>query len=89
MRKWECQDLNEATEFLHMPIKRHGHKIDIDQHTYLDKVIECFGLQNANTTPTPLPQRYYPIHNNRLVNPALHTKFQTIIGSLLYIIIGT
>ena len=89
MRKWECQDLSKATEFLHMCIKHHGHKIDIDQCIYLDKVIEHFGLQNANSTPTPLPQGYYPICNNGLVNLALCTKFQTIIGSLLYIIIGT
>ena len=72
-----------------MHIKWHGHKIDIDQCTYLDKVIEHFGLQNANSTPTPPPQGYYPIHNNGLVNLALHTKFQTIIGSLFCIMIGT
>ena len=51
IRKWECQDLDEATEFLHICIKRHGHKIDIDQCAYLNKVIEHFGLQNANSTP--------------------------------------
>ena len=55
MRKWECQDLNEATEFLHMQIKCYGCKINIDQHTYLNKIIEHFGLQNANSNPTPLP----------------------------------
>ena len=89
MRKWKCQDLGEATKFLHMHIKRHGHKINIDQCAYLDKVIECFGLQNANSTPTPLPQGYYPICNDGPLNPPLCTKFQTIIGSLLYIMIGT
>ena len=89
MRKWECQDLSEVTEFLHMYIKWYGCKINIDQHAYLDKVIECFELQNANTTPTPLPQGYYPIHNDGPVNPALCTKFQTIIGSLLCIMIST
>ena len=89
MRKWECWDLGEAIEFLHMCIKWHGHKINIDQPAYLNKVIKCIGLQNTNSTPTPLPQGYYPICNNGLVNPTLHTKFQTIIGSLLYIIIST
>ena len=72
-----------------MHIKRHGCKINIDQCTYPDKVIECFGLQNTNTTPTPLPQKYYSIYNNGLVNLALYTKFQTIIKSLLYIMINT
>ena len=72
-----------------MHIKCHGHKIYIDQCTYLNKIIEHFGLQNANSTPTPLPQGYYPICNDGPVNPALHIKFQTIIGLLLYIMIGT
>ena len=72
-----------------MHIKRHGHKINIDQHAYLDKVVEHFGLQNANSTPTPLSQEYYPICNNGPVNLVLHIKFQTIIGSLIYIMIGT
>ena len=89
MRKWKCWDLSETTEFLHMCIKHHDRKINIDQHTYLDKVIECFGLQNANSTPTSLSQEYYSICNNGLVNLALYTKFQTIIGSLLYIMIST
>ena len=89
MRKWKCQDLSEAIKFLHMHIKCHSHKIDIDQHAYLNKIIEHFGLQNANFTPTPLPQGYYPIRNDGPVNPALYTKFQTIIGSLLYIMIST
>ena len=44
MRKWKCQDLSEVIEFLHMCIKHHSHKINIDQHAYLDKIIECFGL---------------------------------------------
>ena len=89
MRKWECWDFSEATEFLHMCIKCHGHKIYIDQCAYLKKIIEHFGLQNTNSTPTPLLQEYYPICNNGLVNTALHTKFQTIIESLLYIMIST
>ena len=72
-----------------MCIKCHGHKIYIDQHAYLDKIIKCFGLQNTNSTPTPFPQGYYPIHNDGLVNLALCTKFQTIIGSSLYIMIST
>ena len=72
-----------------MHIKHHGCKIDIDQYTYLNKIIECFELQNTNFTLTSLPQEYYPIHNNGPVNLALYIKFQTIIGSLLYIMIST
>ena len=33
----------------------------MNQYAYLDKIIECFGLQNTNSTPIPLPQGYYSI----------------------------
>ena len=59
MKKWECRDLGPATSFLSIWIKHEGHKILIDQCSYLEKVLECFGMQNARTAPTPLPQGYY------------------------------
>ena len=57
--KWEYRDLGPATSFLNMWIKCKGHKILIDQCSYLKKVLEHFGMQNARTAPTPLPQGYY------------------------------
>ena len=40
MHKWECRDLDPATEFLHMRIKRSGSKILIDQCAYLNKLLD-------------------------------------------------
>ena len=40
MQKWECWDLGDATEFLHMCIKREGSKVHIDQCTYLEMVLQ-------------------------------------------------
>ena len=59
-KKWECRDLDPATSFLNMQIKHDGRKILIDQCSYLEKVLEHFGMQNAKITSTPLPQGYYP-----------------------------
>ena len=81
MKKWEC--------FLNMQIKHDGCKILIDQCSYLEKVLERFGMQNARTTPTPLPQSYYPSKHLGLVDPELQSHFQQVIGSLLYIMLGT
>src|SRR5260221_8145031 len=46
-------------------------------------------MANAKTTRTPLPQGYKPLPNKNLVDPALRLKFQSIIESLLYIMLGT
>ena len=51
MKKWECRDLGPATSFLNMRIKCNGRKILIDQYSYLEKVLERFGMQNARTAP--------------------------------------
>jgi Reverse transcriptase (RNA-dependent DNA polymerase) len=40
MNKWECRDLGEVKEFLHMRVKRQGLDITINQVDYLKKVLE-------------------------------------------------
>jgi hypothetical protein len=63
--------------------------IYLDQCSYLEKVIEHFGMTNAKYARTPLPTGYMPTPNEREVNPQHCTLFQKIIGSLLYIMLGT
>ncbi len=89
MEKWECRDLGEVKDFLRMRILRKGSQIRIDQCAYLEKVLLRCGMQNAKSAPTPLPTGYQPVANTAPVDPALRSRFQTIIGSLLYIMLGT
>lgn len=89
MDKWECHDLGEVKEFLRMKITRKGHSIFIDQTDYLEKVIQRFSMENAKLAPTPLPTGWQPTERTDKANPKLVREYQTIIGSLLYIMIGT
>jgi len=72
-----------------MRVQHKGQSIYIDQCSYLDKVVERFGMTNAKYAHTPLPTGYTPTPNQGEVNPHLRTLFQQIIGSLLYIMLGT
>ena len=72
-----------------MRIRRNGSKILINQCTYLEKVLEGFGMTNARSATTPLPQGYYPLSYNGQVDPDVCSYFQQVIGSLLYIMLGT
>jgi hypothetical protein len=72
-----------------MRITWKGQCVYLDQHTYLEKVLKCCNMENAWSAPTPLPEGYIPIPNKEPVDPALHSCFQTIIGLLLYLMIGT
>src|SRR5260370_2687482 len=89
MKAWECHNLGDAQEFLCMRIKQEEGRIHLDQTAYLQKVLQRFGLTNAKATATPLPEGYQPLPNNTSINPAIRSKYQQVIGSLLYIMLGT
>ena len=89
MQKWECCDLGDAKEFLRMRIVRKGSSIYLDQCAYLEKVLECCGMTNAQLAPTPLPAGYCPEPNKGQATLELHSRYQTVIGSLLYLMLGT
>jgi hypothetical protein len=89
MKIWECRDLGDSQEFLRMRIKRCKGCILVDQCDYLKKVLQHFDLQNAKAIPTPLPEGYHPMPNKNESTPDLHSKYQQVIGSLLYIMLRT
>jgi len=90
MKHWESQDLGELTEFLHMRIGRAGQSIFLNQAQYLQTVLERCGMQNAKAVPTPLPTGYAPTKSlDKAANPELRSRYQTLIGSLLYLMLGT
>ena len=91
MKRWETRDLGELTEFLRMRIIRDGRKIHIDQCAYLRTVLERCGMQNAKSAATPLPAGYVPSKQMEGVTSSgdLRSRFQTVIGSLLYLMLGT
>src|SRR5260370_25281693 len=91
MKKWECRDLGHISEYLKMQIvrDRKKKKLIVDQISYAKKVVERFGQQNAKPTNTPLPVGYIPKANEGVVEPKQRTYYQSIIGSLLYLALGT
>ena len=89
MAKWECQDLRDVKKFLHMHITHTRSGITIDQCDYLEKVLEQFQLTNAKSALTSLPTQWEPKVNTGKAMAAEITCYQSIIGSLLYLMIGT
>ena len=63
--------------------------LKIDQISYAAKVIEHFKLNNAKVARTPLPSGYNPAPNPKITTPQLRSRYQSVIGSLLYIMLGT
>ena len=59
------------------------------QVDYLKKVLERFQMTNAKLTQTLLPSNWDPKENKGKATVAEITCYQSIIGSLLYLMIGT
>ena len=72
-----------------MHVKRQGLDVIIDQVDYLKKVLERFQMTNAKPTQTPLPSNWDLKENKGKATAAEITRYQSIIGSLLYLMIGT
>jgi len=89
MARWECRDLSETTEFLGMYIShdRKNRKIFIDQCEYLEKVLACFNVV-TNPTHTPLSSEFSFKLNEKQCDPKFYQKYQQLVGSLIYLIIG-
>ena len=89
MDKWKCHDLGEVKKFLCMRITCSGQTIHLDQRAYLDKVLGPFSMTNAKSAPTLLPSHWIPKLAEGKASPELLGCHQSIIGSLLYLMIGT
>lgn len=91
MKIWECRDLGKVSEYLGMKIvrDRQNRLLTIDQIDYAMKVVKRFGQENAKPARTPLPAGYVPKPNNGTATSQQRSHYQSIIGSLLYLTLGT
>ena len=91
MKVWESIDLGEAKEYLGMRITHDRKKrtLTLDQCIYAEKVLKQFGMQNAKPARTPLPTGYNPKISDIEATSDIHSQYQSVIGSLLYIMLGT
>ena len=89
MNIWETRDLGDVNEFLRMHITRKGDKIHLDQSDYLQTVLQRCRMQDAKKATTPLPAGYVSVPSTEAVNPERRLRYQTVIGSLMYLMLGT
>ena len=91
--RFEMTDLGEITQYLGIRITRDRSlkRLEIDQSGYLTDVLERFGMSNATSHNTPLPagadEHLIKFDGQATASEIKH--FQSLIGSLLYLQIGT
>ena len=88
LKHWEYHYTGKVTEFLGMEVTHNGKKIKLDQIKYLKKLLDCFSMTNTKIATTLLPLGYTPLENKEPINQMICQKYQAIIGSLLYLMLG-
>ena len=88
LKHWECRDTGKVTEFLGMKVTHDGEKIKLDQIKYLKKLLDHFNMTNAKIASTPLPAGCTPSENKNPANQFICQKYQAVIRSLLYLMLG-
>ena len=87
-KKWECRDQGVMTEFLGMQISRdhQKHKIFLHQQKYLQKVLDRFSIK-SRSEETPLLKGYMFKTSDKVPSNGFRTKYQQLVGSLMYLMI--
>ena len=90
---YDITDLGEISSYLSIPITRDRSKkhLEIDQARYVKDVIDRFNMTDANPNYTPLPAGA-DVHLVKYTKEASQDDiklYQSLIGSLLYVQIGT
>ena len=91
--RYEMTDLGEIESYLGVRIKRDRSikRLDIDQSRYISEIVDRFGLADCNPARTPLPSGAEALlvkHTGQASADEIK-YYQQIIGSLLYVQIGT
>ena len=91
--KFQMRDLGAATSFLGMRITHDRSKklLAIDQEAYTEGILARFKMQDSKPLRTPLPEGTHLEHGEKgyTADPAMRTYYQQMIGSLIYLMIGT
>src|SRR5882757_832549 len=91
--RYEMTDLGEIESYLGVWIKqdRSNKRLEIDQSRYVLEIVNRFGLSDAHPVHTPLPtgaDMFLEKYNEQASTVDIKL-YQRIIGSLLYVQIGT
>ena len=85
--RFGIRDLEQCKKFIGMEINRSKDRLEIHQNSYIEQLVNDYGLSNSNSISTPMEP------NLKITNLKLDKRFETkvrgLLGSLSYIARGT
>jgi len=93
LKVWEARNMGPVKEYLGFQITCNHVKCSmvLHQHPYVLKVLKHFQMENIKHVHTPLPAGYQPSIAPKDYNASSTVRqwYQSIIGSLLFVMLGT
>ena len=86
---FEISDLGEASFLLGLGITYTTEGIVLTQELYIGTILSRFGMENSNTISTPLPKAITLTKGTMEQPKDQVTTYQSMIGSLMYLVTGT
>jgi hypothetical protein len=86
-QRYKMSDLGLARQFLGIDIEQSPDRIAIGQRRFINSVLHRFGMQDCNGTMTPIDAR--PPIEFTPVDSESQQLYQSLIGSIMYIMLGT
>ena len=87
--KFKMKDLNQLSWFLGMEFKLENSCATMNQHKYLDKLLEKFNLKDCHSKIIPCDMSINSIIANDSQQPCDDKLYREIVGSLIYLMTGT
>ena len=89
--EYQMTDLGTVQRFLGLRIHRERptRRLLIDQEEYINTVLERFQMHNCSSVRTPLPAGAVLEQNTETASDSFRTQYQSIIGSIMYAMLGS
>lgn len=90
-KQYKMTDLGPVQRFLGLRVTRDRAKrlLDVDQEEYIQAVLDRFHMSHCKPAATPLPAGAVLANADSTVTDAFRRQYQSIIGSILYAMLGT
>ena len=91
-KQFKMKDLGVVNNFLGIHIVQKENEIELDQSTYLHKLLEKFDMKDCKPRYTPCEKNPFAFNNNSSEteqSDQSSRKFREIVGSLVYAMVCT
>jgi transposase InsO family protein len=87
--RFDMTDLGQVKQILGIEVDRRGNSTFLGQSKYAWSILEKFGMSDCNATSTPREVNEHLAKHGNEDEPVDKSAYQSLVGSLMYLMLGT